>query len=730
MRKAEFEEKFGKHHMYCRLSPDGQSLRFHCSCTSNTFSNPEESTFKRHLNSKRHKDYVEKLNNHQKPRAPTLTDESAFGPSSVTYATKVKKEDHIMRRKTLFAFTQGGIPIHRVDVLREYLEDTSGNSLCRSREIRANYMDWLEKIEKELQDRDLPKGTKVSMIFDATPRLGDCFNIIVRYIRVHHGKVKIYQSLIRLSFLKNSMSAEDICSEIEKALTERNISYSDVVGICVDGCSTNLSAHKEINDKNNVNWLLFLCMAHMTNNAGDKTSFVTLELFWKLIMKVFPSSEKAKDIFREMFESRMKNYSDIRWYCKYEILSDLCPLWKFLPNLFTKLIEEKICVGNAGKLLEMVLCPRTSRLLAIELAAYVYGLEAFVKFTHKSEGDGELCFKVGCQVEDLFDMYPDRGLCRMPSVDRLVEESVKFIFENPEYQRPDTHRHQAQFLPEIHRAVPRPRTNQTSGLNAVQNQNESNQQFLTRQAREVQEQARQTEEYESRLEQSLTTEASRQAEYLPQTTDEWKTHIERGLKPSIDYFFSRLEEGGDRFQQLEIFCAASLWDPLYVTTVTREKANVLLEKLRVVSSIDDATIEDLKYSFQFYKKSCENVDEEDVISIAQWHYDYHAKKLPKLALESKSHGCCQFCEKDVDLRGNLTCDCILKQKKWWEVCQILVLLLPSSCPSERVFSLLENYFGTKQYRTYADVIRMTLMTKYNNRQYDEIDFERGLPDDS
>ena len=117
-----------------------------------------------------------------------------------------------------------------------------------------------------------------------------------------------------------------------------------------------------------VKWLLSLCLSHMANNAGENASLVILGRFWSLTQKVFAQSDNAKAIFEQVTGLSWCSYSDTRWYSKYECLSINYIKFQFLPQVYSKLAEKKISIGNSGKLLEMVTHESTSRYLATELS--------------------------------------------------------------------------------------------------------------------------------------------------------------------------------------------------------------------------------------------------------------------------------------------------------------------------------------------------------------------------
>ena len=61
----------------------------------------------------------------------------------------------------------------------------------------------------------------------------------------------------------------------------------------------------------------------------------------------------------------------------FEVLSDLMPKFASLPDVLKELVNDDSARANAVKLLELLLDPVKSRILSVELAAYVEGLETF-----------------------------------------------------------------------------------------------------------------------------------------------------------------------------------------------------------------------------------------------------------------------------------------------------------------------------------------------------------------
>ena len=53
--------------------------------------------------------------------------------------------------------------------------------------------------------------------------------------------------------------------------------------------------------------------------------------------------------------------------------------------------------------------------------------------------------------------------------------------------------------------------------------------------------------------------------------------------------------------------------------------------------------------------------------------------------------------------------------KWVQAFKLVLLVQPSSGAAERVFSLLNNSFNTKQESAMEDYIELSVMMQYNNR---------------
>jgi hypothetical protein len=719
MEPSEIEATFGNDHIYVIMS-EGK-YRAICKCNKKEFANPELSAFNRHITSKGHKEYVDRVKLTQRLEV-TLTSDQLDTP--IQRRSTVHRGDEIVRKKLLFAFLKSGVPLAKMDSMRKCLEDITLHSIGPSKELKSDYISMIQDAEEALQATEIVDGTLVSLVFDATPRQGDAFNVIARFVhKTESGKVHVAQRLIHFAFLEKSMDANHVCAELSKALNKRRIRYGEVVAIVPDGCSVNIKAHKMIQQRQDVEWLLLLCLSHMANNAGKQTDFVLIEQFWKLLQKVFSKSENAKSIFEKVMDERWRSYSETRWYSKYEVLASLYGKWSSLPALFRRLITDDAAVTNSGKLLDMLEDRSISKMLAIELAAYIDALEPIVKFCYNLEGDGQLVFEAGQIIDNMYSIYPNRNLPNMPSVNRLVEDAVAFVASNEEYQRPPNEpRPQRRMLAEVQRGVPRPR--RTAAIEGVRQATFAGETPAARDARLVRE-ARETAEAEERyllaLDAAIEEEARLQAEFLPQTIQEWNSHIENGIKPVIEYLFERMDEGGERHDAVTVYRSASLFNPIYASTVDFEAAHILIEKLRLVPALNkDEIIQDMKSTFVLYKSEAVKIVQKPG-SILQWHFNMFNNLEPNRITDVQA-GKCRYCKCGLS-NHDMSCSCFKKLKSWWVACEVLSLLQTSSASSERVFSLLKNYWGDQQTRALGDIISLSLALQFNKRTIDQFDFE-------
>jgi hypothetical protein len=115
--------------------------------------------------------------------------------------------------------------------------------------------------------------------------------------------------------------------------------HSDVVAAGVDACLVNTLALTMINQDYDVNWLVYLCLSHHVNNAGDKAKFVVLSQSWMLLQKIFTHSDKGKVIWERVSGIAWKTYSSTMWFNKFEVEQFLMKLFPDSPKVLSQFIS-------------------------------------------------------------------------------------------------------------------------------------------------------------------------------------------------------------------------------------------------------------------------------------------------------------------------------------------------------------------------------------------------------
>ena len=142
---------------------------------------------------------------------------------------------------------------------------------------------------------------------------------------------------------------------------------------------------------------------------------------------------------------------------------------------------------------------------------------------------------------------------------------------------------------------------------------------------------------------------------------------------------------------IEFYRSARVFDPMYAVTIDYETAKTLIKGLRVYEALDEQnTITALIGSFnRFQEKAAQIQNPSGDVDILQWHHDN--------------------CGEDDDL------------KVWVEACAKVVLVQPSSAAAERVFSLLQQFWGDQQRHAISDTILLSLfLVSYNKRSVEDL----------
>jgi hypothetical protein len=100
-----------------------------------------------------------------------------------------------------------GLPLYRADVvLKRFIEGIPEDSLDHSSNLNCGYIPKLLALEEQELEREL-RGKQFSIVFNATPRMGDVFALIVRFASHDETKAVVKLRMIHVSFVRGSLNA-------------------------------------------------------------------------------------------------------------------------------------------------------------------------------------------------------------------------------------------------------------------------------------------------------------------------------------------------------------------------------------------------------------------------------------------------------------------------------------------------------------------------------------------
>ena len=170
----------------------------------------------------------------------------------------------------------------------------------------------------------------------------------------------------------------------------------------------------------NTEGLIVYCLSHMICNTGDKADFVLLQLVWTYLQKVALSTI-AQDEWEDMTGMKCPTFLETHWFSKYDVLEEISCLFPDLLAVTTRISNTKISPKNSVKLLNLILDPLTSRMLQIQLSAYVKALFPLCNLCNWLETDTmDVAFRVGERLDEFQSLFLGGNMMTLPSTNRLV----------------------------------------------------------------------------------------------------------------------------------------------------------------------------------------------------------------------------------------------------------------------------------------------------------------------
>jgi hypothetical protein len=302
--------------------------------------------------------------------------------------TTVPYNLQLHRYRIVEALLGNGIALNKVDGLRPVLERASDNALTD----RSHLLQYIPKILAYENKRILAdiKDQYITFIFDGTTRLGEAVNIVYRFCPADFSK--IYLRLADFTTLEKHMNGDELGLHLNEVLTnEVKVPTKFIVGASRDSCATNGAGLRVLKP------LLpavsdFMCYSHMLHCTGCRFDWEVLEDFLTPFLSLH-SMALVKTLWMEKTGTVMKGFSKIRWWSRWEVMSALAKAFgPQLDGFVDALVQQEIGEETTRKLQRVLHDAEKRAQLELELAL-VLDMECFMTTTYILEGDG-LCILV------------------------------------------------------------------------------------------------------------------------------------------------------------------------------------------------------------------------------------------------------------------------------------------------------------------------------------------------
>lgn len=347
----------------------------------------------------------------------------AYDKEAQPAGVQISMDERIYRAKVVEQFLKAGIPLKKIDSLRELLEENAFR-LAHSSHL-SDYIPPLHSREKQNIRQEI-EGKYVSLIFDGTSRLGEALAMVIRFC----CGWKIKQKLVRLSMLAKSLSGEEIAREILTVLsTQLGISSEHLVAIMRDRASVNNVAVSSIA-------ILYPsaidigCFSHTLSHVGEKFNVPILDKFMKHWERIIKHSHKSRLLWREITGRGLRTYSPTRWWSLWECQQQLLDLFGDISTFLNALSSQGVAPKSLDKLLQLLL--HSSKELMVELSVSVDAGEPFVKATYRLEGDGPLALEC---YEILSSVKAAVQVCHFPNTLAIAKRLANTTFPEEHWVR-------------------------------------------------------------------------------------------------------------------------------------------------------------------------------------------------------------------------------------------------------------------------------------------------------
>ena len=302
-------------------------------------------------------------------------------------------DTRVFRVNVVTTFLKAGIPLEKIDMLRELLEE-GGRSLTSSSHLRQLIPFVLNQELERL--KKMIAGRAVSVIFDGTTHVAEAFVVVLRFI---DDEWTVHQKVAQLLLLEKSLTGEEVARLLVEVLSAKlGIVSNLVVAAMRDRASVNNVAMRTVAVL--YNCIMDVgCFSHTLDHVGEKMCTPNLDKFIRSWIQMFSHSPKTRLAWTSQTGLSPPSYSATRWWSKFEVMHKVHDAFG---DVVTFLDKDDLPPATSGKLLAILNDAAKCRKLKMELAMTVDSMLPFVKATYELEGDGLLALSAYRQISKLY----------------------------------------------------------------------------------------------------------------------------------------------------------------------------------------------------------------------------------------------------------------------------------------------------------------------------------------
>ena len=220
---------------------------------------------------------------------------SAYDSEVHLVSESLHTDQRVFRVKVVSTFLKARVPLNKVEIFTDVLEDSGGYRLAGRRPM-SDFIPFVLREEK-LRLREELNGKDIAVIFKGTSRLGEGLVVVLRFMDFDTWSPE--QKLVRMQLLAKTMCGDEIARELITILsTELSIPGAKLLAAMRDGSSTYNVAMRTMRVVY-PHVLDIGCYSHTIDHVGEKFVTPYLDEFGKAWVGVFSHSLKARLLWQK-----------------------------------------------------------------------------------------------------------------------------------------------------------------------------------------------------------------------------------------------------------------------------------------------------------------------------------------------------------------------------------------------------------------------------------------------